>query len=159
MAHHIGALQVCKRHIVDTAQNLLDIRQATTTTHQVALAKVAGNHELGVESKACQEHLHLLGRGILRLVEHHESIAQRTTAHIGKRGDLDHAALHKLIGALAIHHVKKGVVERTHVRIDLFLEGAGQKAQVLPRLDNRTRQDQTAHLVALERGNGERHAR
>ena len=93
----------------------------------------------------------------MRLVEHHESIAQRTTAHIGKRGDLDHAALHKLIGSLAIHHVKKGVVERTHVRIDLFLEGAGQKAQVLPRLDNRTRQDQTAHLVALERGNGERH--
>ena len=29
--------------------------------------------------------------------------------------------LHKLIGALAIHHVKKGVVERTHVGVDLFL--------------------------------------
>ena len=34
---------------------------------------------------------------------------------------------------------------------------AGQKAQVLPRLDNRTRQDQTAHLVTLECGNSERH--
>ena len=91
------------------------------------------------------------------LVEHHEGIAQRAAAHVGKRGDLDHAALHELIGALAIHHVKKGVVERTHVGIDLILEGTGQKAQVLPRLDNRTRQDQTAHLVTLERGDGERH--
>ena len=93
----------------------------------------------------------------MRLVEHHEGIAQRAAAHVGKRGDLDHAALHKLIGALAIHHVKKGVVERTHVGIDLFLKSTGQKAQILPRLDNRTRQDQTAHLVTLERGNGERH--
>ena len=93
----------------------------------------------------------------MRLVEHHEGITQRAAAHVGKRGDLDHAALHKLIGALAIHHVKKGVVERTHVGIDLFLKGTGQKAQILPRLDNRTRQDQTAHLVTLERGNGERH--
>ena len=93
----------------------------------------------------------------MRLVEHHEGIAQRAAAHVGKRGDLDHAALHELIGALAIHHVKKGVVERTHIGVDLFLEGTGQKAQILPRLDNRTRQDQTAHLVTLERGNGERH--
>ena len=93
----------------------------------------------------------------MRLVEHHEGIAQRAAAHVGKRGDLDHAALHELIGALAIHHVKKGVVERTHVGVDLFLEGTGQKAQVLPRLDNRTRQDQTTHLMTLERGNGERH--
>ena len=93
----------------------------------------------------------------MRLVEHHEGITQRAAAHVGKRGDLDHATLHKLIGALAIHHVKKGVVERTHVGVDLFLKGTGQKAQILPRLDNRTRQDQTAHLVTLERGNGERH--
>ena len=95
----------------------------------------------------------------MRLVEHHEGIAQRATAHVGKRGDLDHAALHELIGALAIHHVKKGIVERTHVGVDLFLEGAGQKAQVLPRLNDRARQDQTAHLVTFERRHGERHGK
>ena len=157
MAHHVGTLEVRKCDIVDTAQNLLNVSKTATTTHQVALAQVAGNHELGVKTQARQEHLHLLGRGILRLVEHHEGITQRAAAHVGKRGDLDHATLHKLIGALAIHHVKKGVVERTHVGIYLFLKGTGQKAQILPRLDNRTRQDQTAHLVTLERGNGERH--
>ena len=66
------------------------------------------------------------------LVEHHEGVAQRAAAHVGKRGDLNHAALHELIGALAIHHVKKGVVERTHVGVNLFLEGTGQKARFSP---------------------------
>ena len=42
MAHHVGTLEVRKCDIIDTAQNLLDIRQATTTTHQVTLAQVAG---------------------------------------------------------------------------------------------------------------------
>ena len=92
------------------------------------------------------------------LIEQHKGITQRSTAHVGERGDLDHATLHKLIGAFAIHHVKEGIIERTHIRVDLFLEGAGQKAQVLPRLDNRARQDQAAHLMALERGDGECHS-
>ena len=157
MAHHIGALQVRKCHIVDTAQNLLDVGQAAATTHEVALAQIAGNHKLGVKTQARQEHLHLLRRRVLCLVEHHEGVAQCSAAHVGKRGDLDHATLHELIGALTVHHVKQGIVERTHVRVDLFLEGAGQKAQVLPRLDNGPRKDQATHLAALERGDGERH--
>ena len=157
MAHHIGALQVRKRHIVDATQNPFDIGKTAATTHQVTLAQVAGNHELGIKTQTRQEHLHLLGRRVLRLIEHHKGITQRSTAHVGERGDLDHATLHKLIGAFAIHHVKEGIIERAHIRVDLFLEGAGQKAQVLPRLDNRARQDQAAYLMALERGDGERH--
>ncbi len=64
MAHHVGALEVRKCDIVDTAQNLLNVGKTATTTHQVALAQVAGNHKLGVKAQARQEHLHLLGRGI-----------------------------------------------------------------------------------------------
>ena len=93
----------------------------------------------------------------MRLVEYHESVAQSSAAHVGERGNLDHATLHELVGTLTIHHVKQGIVERTHVRVDLFLEGAGQKAQILPCLDNGPRKDQATHLVALERGDGERH--
>ena len=60
---------------------------------QVDLGDVAGHHGLGPEPDAGQEHLHLLGRGVLRLVEHDERVVERAAAHVGQRGDLDRAAV------------------------------------------------------------------
>ena len=56
---------------------------------QVDLGDVARDHHLRAEAETGQEHLHLLGRGVLRLVEHDERVVQRAAAHVGERGDLD----------------------------------------------------------------------
>jgi hypothetical protein len=56
---------------------------------QVDLRDVAGDHRLGADADAGQEHLHLLRRRVLRLVEDDEGVVQRAPAHVGQRRDLD----------------------------------------------------------------------
>ena len=58
---------------------------------QVDLGDVAGDHDLGAEAEPGQEHLHLLGRGVLRLVEDDERVVERAAAHVRQRRDLDGA--------------------------------------------------------------------
>ena len=48
---------------------------------------------LRAEAEARQEHLHLLGRGVLRLVEDDERVVERAAAHERERRDLDDALL------------------------------------------------------------------
>ena len=89
------------------------------------------------ESEAGEEHLHLLGRGVLGLVEHDERVVQRAPAHVGERGHLDGARREQLRHELGVHHLVERVVERPQVRVDLVGERAGQESEPLPRLDRR----------------------
>ena len=72
---------------------------ALLPARQVDLRDVAGDHRLGAEADAREEHLHLLGRGVLRLVEDDERVVERAAAHEGERRDLDRAALEELAGS------------------------------------------------------------
>ena len=63
-----------------------------------------------------EEHLHLLGRGVLRLVEDDERVVQRAAAHERERRHLDGAALHQPAHDLGLEHVVERVVERPEVR-------------------------------------------
>src|SRR3982074_3021006 len=56
---------------------------------QIDLRDVAGDHRLGIKSQAGDEHLHLLGGGVLRLVQDDERIVQGAPAHEGDGCDLD----------------------------------------------------------------------
>jgi hypothetical protein len=50
---------------------------------------------LRVEPDAGEEHLHLLGRRVLRFVEDDERVVERAAAHEGQRRDLDRGALER----------------------------------------------------------------
>ena len=104
-----------------------------------------------------QEHLHLLGRGVLRLVEDDERVVERAAAHERDRRDLDRAALDQTRGALGVHHVVERVVERAQIRIHLLLQVAGQEAELLARLDGRPRQDDAADLLGQQVADRLRH--
>src|SRR5919198_5961975 len=58
---------------VDVVEALEDVLHLTQTRlgagRQVDLRHVTGDHDLGVEAEAGEEHLHLLGRGVLGLVQ------------------------------------------------------------------------------------------
>ena len=58
---------------------------------QVDLGDVAGDDDLGAEAEPGEEHLHLLGRGVLRLVQDDERVVERAAAHVRQRRDLDRA--------------------------------------------------------------------
>ena len=118
---------------------------------QVDLRHVAGDDGLCAEPEPRQEHLHLLGSRILRLVQDDERIVQRPAAHEGDRRDLDRAALDVARDPLGVEHVVERVVERPQVRVDLLLHVAGQEPELLPRLDRRPRENDAAHFLGDEK--------
>ena len=118
---------------------------------QVDLGDVTGDHHLGAEAQPGQEHLHLLGRGVLGLVQDDERVVERAAAHVGQRGDLDGAGCHEPRDRLGVDHVVQRVVERAQVGVDLVVERAGQEAEPLARLDRRPGQDDPVDLLGLQR--------
>ena len=79
---------------LDRVQDVADDDQAgLLLARQVHLGDVAGDHHLRAEAEAGEEHLHLLGGRVLRLVEDHERVVERAPAHERQRRDLDHPAL------------------------------------------------------------------
>ena len=80
---------------VDRAEDVAHLDQAERlVARQVDLRDVAGDDNLRAEAEPRQEHLHLLGRGVLRLVENDERVVEGAAAHERERRDLDRAALH-----------------------------------------------------------------
>src|SRR5699024_8349166 len=75
---HVLAAELAERDVVDVVQDVFDGAQATAlTTRQVHLGDVTGHHDLGTETQTGQEHLHLLGRGVLCLVQDDEGVVDR----------------------------------------------------------------------------------
>ena len=99
---------------------------------QIHLGHVAGDDHFGVESQSGQEHLHLLFGGVLGLVEDHERVVERAAAHVGERRHFDGAVVHVSFELVRSEHVGQRVVQRSQVRVDLFVERARQEAEVLP---------------------------
>ena len=141
--------------VVDAVEDLADDPQAGRgALGQVDLGDVAGDHDLGAEAEPGQEHLHLLGRGVLRLVEDDERVVERAATHVGQRRDLDGAGRHQPRDRLGVDHVVQRVVERPQVGVDLLVQRAGQEAEPLAGLDRRPGQDDPVDLLGLQRLDG-----
>ena len=115
---------------------------------QVDLGDVAGDDHPRVEAEPGQEHLHLLGAGVLRLVEDDEGVVEGAAAHEGERRDLDHAALEVAVDPVGVEHVVERVEERPQVGVDLGLDVAGQEAEPLAGLDRGPGEDDPLHLLS-----------
>ena len=105
---------------------------------QVDLGDVAGDNHLGIEAQTGEEHLHLLRRGVLCLIQNDEGVIQGAPAHIGQRRHLDVPLLLILLESFSSQHIKQRVIERTQVGIDLVLQVTRQEARAsrpLPRRD------------------------
>src|SRR5689334_8016010 len=91
------------------------VQPALLAAREIDLRHVAVHHRLGAEADAREEHLHLLGRGVLRLVEDDEGMVERAAAHVGERRELDRAALEQLAGLLEAHKIEQRVIERPQI--------------------------------------------
>jgi hypothetical protein len=103
----------------------------------------------------CQEHLHLLGRRVLRLVEDDERVVQRPAAHERERCHLDRAPLDVRVEAIRVHRVVERVEQRAHVRVDLRQHVPRQEAEPLACFHGRTGEDDPSDLLLGQRGYGE----
>jgi hypothetical protein len=160
VAHDVALVEEHEPDPLDVGEELLRLAQSGgLPLRQIHLRDVAGDDRARAESDAGQEHLHLLGGRVLRLVEDDERVVQRAAAHEGDRRDLDDSALEELGGLLVPQDVVERVVERPQVRIDLLDHVARKEAQPLPRLDRGPGQHDPLDLLLQERrgrhGHGE----
>lgn len=140
VAHHILGGGSLEADALDVLEDLFRIGQAGMhAARRVDLGAVAGDDHARALAQTGQEHLHLHGGGVLRLVQNHEGIRQRAAAHEGQGRDLDALFLHQLLHLLRGQEIVQRVVKRLHIGIDLFLHVAGQKAQTLIDLDGGAR--------------------
>src|SRR5215831_17641230 len=126
VAHDVLMPEVNECDSVDGGEDLLHLDQPRRlVAGQVDLGHVARDDYLGAEAEARQEHLHLLRRGVLSLVEDDETVVQGPASHEGQRRDLDRAALHVGVGPLGIEHVVERVEQGAQVGVDLRQHVAG----------------------------------
>src|SRR5690606_10327998 len=138
-------------HVVDALEDVAhDPQSRGGAARQVDLGDVAGDDDLRAEAEPREEHLHLLGGGVLRLVQDDERVVQRPAAHVRQGRDLDGAGLHELGDGAGVEHVVQRVVERAQVRVDLLAEGAGEEAELLAGLDGGPGEDDPGDLFGLE---------
>ena len=123
----------------------------------VDLGGVAGDDGLRAEADPGEEHLHLLGRGVLGLVQDDERRVQGAAPHEGQRRHLHRAPLEQLGAGLEPDHVVQGVPQRAEVRVDLGHEVARQEPEPLAGLDRRAGEDDPVDLLGLERLHGHGH--
>src|SRR5262245_35119692 len=78
MADDVALAELAETDAVDAGEDLAGVLESRRLAGgQVDLRDVAGDHRLGTVAEPGEEHLHLLGCGVLRLVEDHEGIVQR----------------------------------------------------------------------------------
>src|SRR2546430_2206500 len=159
VADDVGRPELDERDAVDAFEDVTDDEEAGSPAPfgEVDLGDVTGNDDVRAEPESGQEHLHLLGGRVLRLVEDDERVVEGAAPHEGERRDLDDTPVHQPCDDLGVEHVVERVVERTEVRVDLGEDVPGQEAEPLARLDRRARQDDAVDLLCLERLHGQRH--
>src|SRR5680860_962227 len=134
VADDVLAAEADEGDVLDLAEDVADDDQARALVgRQVDLGDVAGDDHARVEAEPGEEHLHLLGAGVLRLVEDDEGIVKRSYAHERQRRHLDHAALEVAVDPVGVEHVVERVEQRPQVGIDLGLDVAGQEAEATSR--------------------------
>ena len=158
MADDVGVLEPDEADTLDGREGLDGFDQAGfAMLGKVDLGGISGNDALGVGSEPGKEHEHLFGGGVLAFVENDEGAGEGAAAHVSERGDFEDALIHHLLDLLHIEHVVQGVVERTEVGKDFFLQIAGEKAESFAGLDGGAGEDDAVDLVGLEVGDSHGH--
>ena len=124
---------------------------------QVNLRGIAGNHHPAAFPHARQEHLHLRGGGILRLIQNGVAMGQGAAAHESQRRDFNlpgrDAPRHLFSG----QHVMQSVVKRAEIGVHLFLHIARQEAEPFTRFHRGPRQHNPVNTPRLQQRHTLRH--
>ena len=142
MAHDILGAETHHRHILQCAQDAhRPFQSGGGAGGQINLRQVAGDHHAPLFSHAGEEHFHLDGGAILRLVQNHRCIRQCAPAHEGQRRDFNLAGFHAAQQLLRRQAVVQGVIEGAQIGVDFVAHITGEEAQTLSRLHCRARED------------------
>src|ERR1700730_925350 len=98
VADDVALIEIDERDAFDLSDHIDRLDEAgAPVVRKVDLRHVAGDDRFRIETQTCEEHFHLLARGVLGLVEDDEGVVERTTAHEGERRDLDRILIEKTL--------------------------------------------------------------
>ena len=148
VTHDVESVEEREGHAIDAPQHFDCVTKSRTLLpREVHLGDVAGDDGLRAEAEACQEHLHLLDRGVLRFVEDDERVIERAAAHECERRHFDDLPLDVARNAVETHHLVERVVHRPQVRIDLLRHVARQEAEPFAGFDRRPHEHDATHAA------------
>ena len=148
---HVPPSEVDELDPLDAQEDLLHHAQAASLPgREVDLRDVAVDHGPRPEPDAREEHVHLLRRRVLRLVQDDERVVQRPAPEVRDGRHLDRSSFHQARERVRVGHLVQRVVQRLHVRIDLLVEGARQEPEALAGLDSGAGEDDAVHLFVLQ---------
>ena len=157
MAHDVFLRQFHHANPLDAGQNAERLFQsAQLVLGQVYLRHVARDNHLGVPSHTSEEHADLSRSGVLRFIENHDSIRERSSAHKGQRSNLNDVLVHHVLQLHGGNHVFKRIVERLQIGVDLLFHVARKESQLLTGFNGRTRKDDFLGGLLLQSPHGKR---
>ena len=156
MTHHVLGCEVVEADLWNALQQPFRISKTRVhTTRKVDLRTVPRDHHARSFTKTGQEHLHLHGGRVLRLIQHNKGIGQGAAPHKGKRRDLDLLLFDQFGRLFPRQEIIQRIVERLHIRIDLVLHITREEAELFTRFDRRTGQDNLIHVALNEHGHAD----
>jgi len=154
MTHNVLIRQGNLPDALDTGKNSRCLHQAAALAlRQVNLRHISRNNRLRAIPDTGQKHFHLLRCRILRFIQNDKRIIQRASAHICQRGNLNQTLFHVFHEIFRAHDFIQRIIQGTQIGVYLLLQISGQKAQLFPRFNGRTGQDNAVHLVIFKGSN------
>lgn len=85
MAHDVALAELDDGNPFHRFERVLRLDEAGFLgVRQIDLRHVAGNHGLAAVAKPGEEHEHLFGGGVLRLIKNDKGVVERAAAHVGE---------------------------------------------------------------------------
>ncbi len=83
-----------------------------------------------------------------------EGVVEGAAAHEGERRYLNDVFFEHLVDALGLEQVVEGIVKRAEIRVDFFLQAAGEEAETFTGLDRGADEDDAGDLFRVHGGDG-----
>ena len=91
-------------------------------TREINLRHISRDNNGGPKANTSQEHLHLLRRRILALIQNDKRIVQGAPAHVGQGSDFDKPPFDEFFYSFKAKQLIERVVKRPQVRINFLGE-------------------------------------
>ncbi len=106
MANHIDVGELIESDPRHPVKHLHGVHQpGVDIARQIDLGDITGDHRPAAETEPGQEHFHLLGGGVLRLIQNDKGIIQSPAAHKSQRRHLDNAGVDQIPRLFQIEHI------------------------------------------------------
>ncbi len=113
VANHVSRAKVRKRDPLDGTQHPDGMPQpGLGFTWEVNLRHITRDNDGGPKANSRQEHLHLLRRCILTLIQNDKRIVQGAPAHVSKGSDFDESSFDQFFYSFKTKQLIKRIVKR-----------------------------------------------